>query len=67
MVVLTRLGDYIAHLWRTEPALCVGFGTAVLDLAVLFGLPITTEQRAGIVAVLTAAAAFVTRSQVSPA
>lgn len=56
----------MSNLWTREPALIVGFVGAVIALAVSFGLPVTAEQVGFILAAVTAALAFVTRSQVSP-
>lgn len=51
-------------LWRHEPALIIGFVQALIALAVAFGLNLTPEQVGGIVAALTALAAFIVRSNV---
>ena len=51
---------------RSEPALVTGFTAAVIALGVAFGLDLTGEQTGAIMAVVTAALAFVTRSQVTP-
>jgi hypothetical protein len=45
-------------LWRREPARIVAFVTVALQLAVAFGLGITTEQQGAIVAFVTALLTF---------
>lgn len=55
---------------KNEPALVTAFVVALLACAVSFGLPITTEQQASVVALVTAALAVcgvATRQQVTPA
>jgi putative Mn2+ efflux pump MntP len=49
-----------------EPAVYVALATALLALAVGFGLPITPEQKTLIIAVLPLIAGVVIRSQVTP-
>lgn len=49
-----------------EPALIIGFVGAVIALGVAFGLPVSAEQVGYIMAFVSAASAFVTRSQVTP-
>lgn len=53
-----------------EPALWVALVTAVVDLAIAFGAPISMDQKAAIVgavsAVLAVVGGFVVRSQVTP-
>lgn len=55
---------------RREPAAVVGLVVAGLALVVAFGIPISTDQKAAIVGVVTAIlsilGAGVTRSQVTP-
>jgi hypothetical protein len=51
---------------RREPALIVGLIEALLVLAVAFGLDLTAEQTAAIVAVATVLGGLVVRSQVTP-
>jgi hypothetical protein len=51
---------------RREPALIVGLIEALLVLAVAFGLDLTAEQMAAIVAVATVLGGLVVRSQVTP-
>jgi hypothetical protein len=67
MALLKRLGDLIAQ----EPALVVGLVTAAIALAVGFGVPISLDQQARIVAftgaILALVGALVVRSQVVPA
>lgn len=54
------------HAIRREPALILGLVQAVIALVVAFGLELTGEQTAGIVAVTAAILALVVRSQVTP-
>ena len=67
MALLKRLGDIIAQ----EPALVVGVVTAGLAVAVGFGVPVSLDQQARILAFVGAAlaliGALVVRSQVVPA
>jgi hypothetical protein len=49
-----------------EPALWLGLVSAVIALAVGFGLNVTPEQIGLIMAAVSAIIAFVTRSQVTP-
>lgn len=51
---------------RREPALVSGLVTAVLALAVSFGLDLTEEQVGSILAVVAAVMALVVRQQVTP-
>lgn len=51
---------------RREPALVTGAVAALIALGVAFGLDLTGEQTGAIMAVVTAALAFVTRAQVTP-
>jgi hypothetical protein len=53
-------------MWSKEPALIVALVSALIALGVGFGLPVTAEQVSLIMAVVIAALAFVTRSQVTP-
>jgi hypothetical protein len=57
--------------WADEPALWIGVTEAVIVLLVAFGVPISAEQKAAVLgvvsAVLAVVGAIVTRSQVSPA
>lgn len=52
--------------WSREPALYVTLVDAVLVLAIAFGMPITEDQKAALMAVIVAASGLVIRSQVSP-
>jgi hypothetical protein len=49
-----------------EPALTLGVVQALIALAVGFGLPVTPEQTALIVAATAAVLSWVTRTQVTP-
>ena len=51
---------------RREPALVSGLVTAVIALAVSFGLDLTEEQVGSILAVVAAVMALVVRQQVTP-
>lgn len=51
---------------RQEPALVTGAVAAIIALLVAFGLDLSGEQTGAIMALVTAALAFVTRSQVTP-
>ena len=55
------------ELAASEPVRLVAAVQATLAVAVLFGLPITEAQLAGIVLAVAAWLAFFTRSQVTPA
>jgi hypothetical protein len=54
-------------IWGREPAMIVAFIQAVLVLAVTFGLHLTPEQTAAILAVAAMFLGLITRSQVTPA
>lgn len=51
---------------RTEPALVSGLVQTVLALVVAFGLDLSNEQTAAILAVTAAVLALVVRSKVTP-
>ena len=51
---------------KTEPAVITALVAAVLGLAAAFGLPLTQEQTAAVMAVVTILVGLVTRSRVSP-
>lgn len=51
---------------RNEPALVSGFVQTVLALVVAFGLNLSTEQTAAILAVTAAGLALLVRSKVTP-
>ena len=51
---------------RREPALIAGLVQAVLGLLVAFGLDVSAEQTASILAVTAALLAILTRAQVTP-
>jgi len=55
------------NLWGREPALVVGAISALIALAIGFGLPVSSEQMALIMAAVTAVLSVITRSQVSSA
>lgn len=51
---------------KNEPALLIGLVAAVISLVLAFGVSLTDEQVGGIMAVVVAVLAVVTRSQVTP-
>lgn len=51
---------------RNEPALVSGFVQTILALVVAFGLNLSTEQTAAILAVTAAGLALFVRSKVTP-
>ena len=53
-------------LWGREPALILAAVNALLAVAVGFGLPVSTEQAALIMAAVSAVVGVITRSQVTP-
>lgn len=55
-----------ATLWGREPALILAALSAMIALAVGFGLPVTAEQEALIVAAVSAVIGVITRSRVTP-
>ena len=60
----------LSALWtriQNEPVLVTTLVGAVIGLAVVFGVPITDDQKTAIVLVVTAVLALFARSQVSPA
>ena len=57
----------MSNLWGREPALIVAAIGALIDLAVSFGLNLSTEQVGAIMAAVSAVLGVVTRSKVSPA
>ena len=56
----------MSNLWGREPALIIAAVTAVISLAVAFGLDLTSEQVGAVMAVVAAVLGVVTRSRVSP-
>ena len=60
---------YLQSLWdriSAEPVLVTTFVGALLNLLVVFGLPIDDEQKTAVVVLVTAILAIFARSQVSP-
>lgn len=53
-------------IWNREPALFFTLAAAVIGLLVAFGVNITTEQSAAIMAVLVAVAGVIVRQKVTP-
>ena len=51
---------------QNEPVLATTFAGALLSLLIVFGVPITDDQKTAIVVALTALLAIFARSQVSP-
>lgn len=59
----------LASLWsriQLEPVLVTTLVGAVISLLVVFGVPITNDQKTAIVVVVTAVLALFARSQVTP-
>lgn len=56
----------MGNLWNREPALVVGFVQAALTLLLSFGVELTVEQSAGILALVATALSLVVRQRVSP-
>jgi transcription initiation factor TFIIIB Brf1 subunit/transcription initiation factor TFIIB len=54
-------------IWGREPAMIVAAVQAIIVLLVSFGLQLTQEQTAAILAVTAVVLGLITRSQVSPA
>lgn len=59
------LAPIIARI-ENEPVLATTLLGAVLSLLVVYGVPISDDQKAAIIAVLTAVLAIFARSKVSP-
>lgn len=51
---------------RTEPAIIISLVAAVLGLAASFGLSLTADQTAAVMALVTILAGLVTRTKVTP-
>lgn len=51
---------------NAEPALVVGLIRAILVLLIVFGVPVTDEQKAALLGVVMMGLSLVTRSKVSP-
>jgi uncharacterized protein (DUF697 family) len=56
----------LSNLWGREPAMVLAFVQAVIVLGVAFGLRLTPEQTAAILALTAVVLGLITRSQVSP-
>jgi len=56
----------ISNLWGREPSMIVALVQAALVMGVSFGLNLTPDQIAGILAVSAVVLGLVTRSQVTP-
>ena len=54
-------------IWGREPAMVLAFVQAVIVLAVSFGLQLSPEQTAAILALTAVGLGLITRSQVTPA
>jgi len=66
-VIFAVLGVYTA--WVTDQTLLgvfIGLAEAVIAWAAVYGWDLTTDQTAGVMAVITAVAGVVQRTQVSP-
>ncbi len=61
---------FLARLWHTEPAMVIGFASALLALLIAYNVPITPDQTVKTIAFVGVAWAlvqsWVIRSQVSP-
>ena len=57
----------LGNLWGREPAMVLACIQAVLVLLLAFGLKLTTDQVAAIVALSAVVLGLITRSQVTPA
>ncbi len=60
------MAETLSTIWGREPALILAAANALLALAVGFGLPVTTEQAALVMAAVSAVVGVITRSQVTP-
>lgn len=56
----------IGNLWNREPALIVGAVQAILGLAMAFGLELSAEQVAAVLAASAGVLGLVVRRKVSP-
>lgn len=56
----------MGSLWGREPAMIVALVQAILVLAISFGLNLSEDQTAAILAVTALALGLITRSQVTP-
>ena len=54
-------------IWGREPAMVLAFVQAVIVVAVSFGLQLTTDQTAAILALTAIVLGLITRTQVTPA
>lgn len=55
------------NLWGREPAMVLAFVQCLIVLGVAFGLKLSPEQTAAILALTAVALGLITRSQVTPA
>jgi hypothetical protein len=58
--------DQLIDRIESEPVLVTTFIGAVIDLAIVFGAPITNDQKVAVGVALTALLAFFARSKVTP-
>lgn len=58
--------DALIERIKDEPVLLTALVGAVLDLVIVFGVPVTPEQKVAILAVVTTLLALFARSQVTP-
>ena len=58
--------DRLLGIWGSEPVLITTLATTLLDVAIVFGLPWSEDQKVAIVALVTALGAIVARSRVTP-
>lgn len=67
-VVISGFGVYTAYVTEnTVLGALVGFAKAALALATVYGLSLTMEQNAAVIAVITVVAGFLHRTQTTPA
>lgn len=63
---LTDIFAKVLGLWESEPVAIVALITAALDVATVFGAPISPEQKTAVVGVVSALGVLVARNQVTP-
>jgi uncharacterized protein (DUF697 family) len=56
----------LGNLWGREPAMVLALVQCIIVLGVSFGLQLTPEQTAGILALTAVVLGLITRTQVSP-
>ena len=66
MTILENAAKAWKRFWAREPVLILGLVQAAIALAIVFGVPVSGEQKAGLVFAAIAIIEFVKRQQVSP-